>query len=73
VVLILVHGNGHNDPLLPLHPAFPISLAVVWDIAINRQNKITVISVTYPLYGSGSNARSILTPQQKWYQFLTTK
>jgi len=38
VVVILVHGICHNDPLLPLHHAIPISLAVVWDVIINRQN-----------------------------------
>lgn len=73
VVVILVHGICHNDPLLPLHQAIPISLAVVWDVIIKRQNN-TVISVTYHFYGSGSNERSILTPcRRSGYQFLTTK
>jgi len=40
MVVILVHGIGHNDPLLPLHPAFPISLADVWDVTTANRAKL---------------------------------
>jgi hypothetical protein len=39
MVVILVHDICHNDPLLPLLPAIPISLAVVWDVTVDRQTE----------------------------------
>lgn len=72
VVVILVHGICHNDPLLTLHAAIPISLAVVWK-CYNRQAE---------QYSNLSNLSLILIrfqwkinshPLQKKYQFLTTK
>jgi hypothetical protein len=56
--VILVCGIYHNDPLLPSHPAAPISLAVVWDVILNRQNNTLISETCYCCHRTGSRRKT---------------